>query len=1192
MRNYTFETLLLAVAFFFLAHTANAWIGNAMPRLHVDGRYLKDTHGNTVNLHGFAQTYSPWFNERGTQWTNYNVEGCLSYNKRMIDGVLSAGWKVNFLRLHMDPYWSNEPGCATPKGEASINCFNETRFRKYLDQVFVPMAEYAVSKGLYVIMRPPGVCPDSIAVGDNYNKYIIKIWSIVSRHAKLKNHPNIMFELANEPIRILGPNGDYGSSSQGHFDKLKIFFQAVVDTIRSNGADNILWIPGLGYQSRYKGLAVNPVEGENIGYAIHVYPGWFGSQDGGNTSTINGYDGFKAAWDDEIKPVSDFAPIVVTEMDWADEKYNASWGKGLTGTSGGTGFGANFKKVMDETGNVSWLIFTEAYLMSQFKDVAPAEGEAYTFLNDPEACPWPAYHWYQEYATENYPRPDFIHQSHSDNGDGTYTNPLIFGDFPDPDVIRVGDLYYMVSTTMHIFPGATILKSKDLVNWEYCCNPLGKIETTNCYNLDGCDVYGHGQWASTLKYYNGKFYLLFNTLDEGAYLLTTTDPEGTWVKKKLSSSFYDPGLLFDDDGRIYVVYGINDLYIAELDEDFNKLSDQKVYAYTVKSGLEGSHLYKINGYYYIYSTYGGYPAYQTVMRSQSIFGPYEEKLLLNDNNIHQGALVQTQKGEWWTILFYDRGAYGRLPNLQPVTWVDNWPIIGNNGTAVTTYTKPNVGRDYPVLSLPTNDGFRAYKLGMQWGWSHNPDNSKWSLIERPDFLRLRTVDVADSLVRAKNTLTQRILGYPDDTQHSYATIKIHIDNMKEGDVAGLAVFQDPHAYIGIKVINGQKKLIAVNDDVETIGQAIADSAVYLRAVANYETSKASFWYSLDNIAYTNLGTDLSMQYKLSIFTGNKFCLFNYATVQTGGYVDVDWFSTEKEFDQHKFYDDSFTGYNAEALTLSELKIGSSNMTLLTGSSSTLSVTAVYADGHTEDVSIGATYANPSQDIVQIINGNIVAKSDGEVTIGVSYQGLLGERKYASLHVKATTFPFVTGIFNPSIWTTGSFDETTRTLVTGQYGFGGWQYSNGVDLSGYKYLVAKLAADNTAGASFRVFDESSYWTTPAQYDFGSSRRVVATLNGMYKQGTSTKLDPSRIYIIGFWSYGGSPVVIEDVYLTNLDTYEPMTSIDEASGNEAEEIADVYTITGIKIRSQVRWAKAIDGLPKGFYIVGNQKRFVSK
>ena len=180
--------ILLSILVYALAcNEVNAWVGMAMPELKVEGRHLKDTHGNVVLLHGFAQTFSPWFNEQGSKWSNYDVNGCLSYNKGIIDKIMAAGWKVNFVRQHMDPYWSNTPGCSGRyEGE---ECFNESRFRKYLDEVFVPMAEYAVSKGLYVIMRPPGVFPENIEVGDVYNEYLINVWDIVSQHPKLKTIP-------------------------------------------------------------------------------------------------------------------------------------------------------------------------------------------------------------------------------------------------------------------------------------------------------------------------------------------------------------------------------------------------------------------------------------------------------------------------------------------------------------------------------------------------------------------------------------------------------------------------------------------------------------------------------------------------------------------------------------------------------------------------------------------------------------------------------------------------------------------------------------------------------------------------------------------------------------------------------------------------------------------------------------------
>ena len=192
MKNHFIKRTVVSCSFFLLLliPTAKifAWVGSPTPQLHVDGRNLKDTHGNIVNLHGFAQTYSPWFNEQGKYWTNYNVAGCLTYNKGKIDKILAAGWKMNFIREHMDPYWSNTPGVSTT-GENDISAFNFNRFKTYLDQVFIPMAEYAISKGLYVIMRPPGVCPEKIAVGDAYNNYLIKVWGVCISTFKTEKQP-------------------------------------------------------------------------------------------------------------------------------------------------------------------------------------------------------------------------------------------------------------------------------------------------------------------------------------------------------------------------------------------------------------------------------------------------------------------------------------------------------------------------------------------------------------------------------------------------------------------------------------------------------------------------------------------------------------------------------------------------------------------------------------------------------------------------------------------------------------------------------------------------------------------------------------------------------------------------------------------------------------------------------------------
>ena len=490
-------------------------------------------------------------------------------------------------------------------------------------------------------------------------------------------------------------------------------------------------------------------------------------------------------------------------------------------------------------------------------------------------------------------------QFHSDNGDGTYTNPVIPSDFPDPDVIRVGDDYYMVTTTMYIFPGVTILKSKDLVNWEYCSNAIPRFDYSKAYNLDGGHRYGKGQWATSLKYHNGKFYLLFITLNEGGFMLTSDKAEGPWHITHLPRGFYDPGLFFDDNGKVYVAQGYGKISITEVNDSLVAIGkDSLVFVGDIRGGLEGTHVYKINGYYYLYATYGGPKGIQVALRSKNIYGPYEEKVVIEDGTpginygIHQGALIETQTGEWWTMLFVDSGPFGRFPSLQPVTWVDGWPMVGNQGKAVTIYRKPNVGNTYPISNFPMSDDFGEQKLGMQWGWNHNPDNQFWSLTDRKGYLRLRTAKVVDSFPKAINTLTQRIFAKRDQSIPTTATIKIDISKMKDGDVAGLAVMQEPYADISVCKKSKTSFIVMHNADKPIDSVLITRKTIFLRANASNKTKIANFEYSENGKDFHVLGSPLNMAFSLKYFTGNKFCLFNYATKELGGYVDFDWFRIE------------------------------------------------------------------------------------------------------------------------------------------------------------------------------------------------------------------------------------------------------------------------------------------------------------
>lgn len=485
-----------------------------------------------------------------------------------------------------------------------------------------------------------------------------------------------------------------------------------------------------------------------------------------------------------------------------------------------------------------------------------------------------------------------LYAQQSDNEDGTYTNPVIWADFPDNDVIRLGDTYYMVATSMYFFPGVPVLKSTDLVNWEYAANVVPQFKQHPFYDLNGGNRYGKGQWASSIRYHNGKFYILFLTLDEGGFLCTATKAEGPWEIRKLVRPYYDAGLFFDDDGRIYIAHGYGKISMTEVDAQLAPISkDSVVFDKVQRPGLEGSHVYKINGYYYIYATYGGGDGYQVCLRSKNIFGPYEEKTVLKDDmnlhgmGVHQGALIETPQGEWWSVIFQDRRGVGRVPTLQPVQWVDGWPIVGENGRAVVTHTKPGTRAISPVRVLPASDEFSTDQLGMQWAWNHNPNDSAWSLTRRKGYLRLTTGRIAADLLHAPNSLTQRIFGPFSD-----GTTELDVSNMKTGDIAGLAVLQLPYAFIGVKAATRGKFIV-----MEHAGHTIDSIAlgkrniVYFKAAVSTTKDQAHFYYSFDNKTFIPLGDTLNMQFNLKMFTGNRFALFNYATVQTGGAVDFNWF---------------------------------------------------------------------------------------------------------------------------------------------------------------------------------------------------------------------------------------------------------------------------------------------------------------
>ena len=1193
MRQTIFTLLFL---FLTTASSAQVPFGHTPP-LHVEGNQLCDPHGNRVVLHGVMDTPNPYFN--GWRWgynaTDDRIDACMGYFEKLFTAITDTtqGAFANVFRLHLDPCWTNDPAKVSDgkeSGEADISRFSADRLDKYLRTLYFPLARRALAHGMYVVMRPPGVCPKTVQAGGEYQQYLMTVWDIVSRNDSVRKYAGqLSLELANEPVQVLDSTGQETPKA------LHQFFQPIVDKIRANGFTGIIWVAGSGWQSNYRGFATYPIRGYNIGYAVHDYPGWYGTSD----SQADAQNKIKQFSD--AVPVVDTNPILITEVDWSPEKpgaghYNehgdwvpSNYGTWATATT--SRWGQAYKDMLDHFGNISMTLSGTGCYIDIDSYVASGKVQP-AFPGVAEACGEACFKWYRDYAAKDYPMPAYSRGYTADRGDGTFVNPIVNADFPDPDVIRVGDTYYYASTTMFHFPGITLLKSYDLVNWQYCANPLLQINSSDAYNLlNGQNHYSKGQWAPSLRYHDGKFYLNFIAFgdDGGDFMLTATDPEGEWEMQKLEGFYYDSGLLFDDgpsgDGNIYVASGIGDITVTRLSADFKALESQKVIS--VGNGCEGSHMYHIGDYYYIYATYGGTEGSQTIFRAKSPMGPYEEHptRVFANQHIHQGALVETQTGEWWTVLFKDDGAIGRVPYLEPVVWKDGWPVIGNDGIDVskdgTPYRKPNVGKAYPAATLTSNDTFTGAVLDKMWQWNHNADAAAWSLFDRPGWLRLSTTGTASDLTQARNSLTTRILGYApagtaaDKVPDSYGTVKMDVSGMADGDVAGLAVFQDPYAYIGVSRENGRCRLVALRSAYDDNGRTVAaelqegpyldSEVVYLRARANFGSSTATFYYSTDNATWHAFGPVLKMRYTLKVFVGNRFYLFNQATKANGGHVDIDWFSTEPDFTEEDYYaPGTLKQYSKADLTLADLEVSATSMTLLPNERQMLGVTLVSESGLKTNVVGSCIFTSTNPEVARVEGGAVVAGgAAGSATIGVSYADVFGNARTLEVAVKVTPFPLVEGKFNPSIWTTGEFRSSDGYLKTGQWGFGGWQYAAPLDISAYNYLVVRMRQAAGVYSSFRLFDQNSYWTSPAVYDLTGKQEVVVDLHGMVAEKGGA-VDPSHIYIAGFWSSGEGPLYIGDVFLSN-DGKTAVTAVAGLRPNGEQQVVktDYFDLGGRQV-----------------------------
>ena len=487
-------------------------------------------------------------------------------------------------------------------------------------------------------------------------------------------------------------------------------------------------------------------------------------------------------------------------------------------------------------------------------------------------------------------------------------NPVIYADVPDLSIIRVNDTYYMSSTTMHMNPGVPIMKSNDLINWEIVSYAYQTLEDdSDKLNLNnGQNDYGRGSWASSLRYHNDTFYVsTFSGTTGKTYIFSTKNIEkGPWKRIVLNSSYHDHSLFFDDDGKIYLVWGAGKLEIIELNNDLSSVKEDTKRVLIEKANApagdnimlpsEGSQLFKIKGKYYLFNICWPKNGMRTVIihRADTISGPWEGKIGLQDLGVAQGGLIDTPDGRWFSYLFRDSGGVGRIPYLVSVKWENGWPILGENGKVPENLDLP--ANKSLIPGIVNSDEFTRKRgkndLPLVWQWNHNPDNSLWSVKERKGYLRLKTARTSGSFLQAKNTLTQRTFG-PECS----GTTMLEVSKMKEGDFAGLSLLQKNFGLISVKIENGTKKIVMIDAEKENPKEIenipINQDKVYFKAECDFkdEADTGRFFYSLDGKKWISIGKPIKMPYTIPHFMGYRFALFNYATKNTGGFVDFDYF---------------------------------------------------------------------------------------------------------------------------------------------------------------------------------------------------------------------------------------------------------------------------------------------------------------
>ncbi len=502
---------------------------------------------------------------------------------------------------------------------------------------------------------------------------------------------------------------------------------------------------------------------------------------------------------------------------------------------------------------------------------------------------------------------------------GTYINPIIHADYSDPDVIRVDDDFYLTASSFNCFPALPILRSKDLVNWEIINHAIDDFPDKD-FDIP---QHGNGIWAPALRYHNGEFWIFYGDPDRGIFMVKTKDIRGEWdppVLIKQAKGWIDPCPLWDDDGNAYLVHafaksraGFNSiLHLNKMNPDGTQILDEGALVFDGHENhptIEGPKFYKRNGFYYIFAPAGGVKTgWQTVLRSRHIYGPYEDKIVLAQGNTaingpHQGGYIELENGEGWFIHFQDRGAYGRIVHLQPVTWKDDWPIMGEDkdgdgiGEPVLVHSKPDVGKFFPFMVPATSDEFDNKKLALQWQWQANYKKSWFSLAAKRGSLRLYSQPLPDSAVNlwsAPNLLLQK---FP--AAEFTVTTKLFFRPQLLNETSGLIIMGQDYAYLALRNSpNGLSLIQTICSNADDGGEElivdqvkITKMPVYLRAKVENE-ALCHFFYSFDGKNFYRIGKPFTA--KPGRWIGAKVGLFatNPDSSQPGGFADFDFFRVE------------------------------------------------------------------------------------------------------------------------------------------------------------------------------------------------------------------------------------------------------------------------------------------------------------